>query len=191
LGYELTPYLGLIWSVFYDLSIFENYMPPRKGSDVRFMGYYDHRDPVVTIQLPKDPHYFKTGPGIKISRGLIGQDNGRAIDESPGDCYPLLLAAGQLVGMVVFVPGKTHDFQGLKGFHATFLCRNVAVDKGEFYVFQGRGATQKVKPLEDKTYPAIANGGQLLHGKVADVFPFQEVLTVCGPIQAPQYIHEG
>jgi hypothetical protein len=166
-------------------------MPPRKGSNVRFMGYDDHRDPIVTIQAPEDPHYFNTGPGIKISRGLIGQDNGRVIDEGPGDGYPLLLAAGQLVGIVVFVSGKTYNFQGLKGFRAAFLCRNVAVDKGEFYVFQRRGATQKVKTLEDKTYPAIANSSQLFRGKVADVFPFQQVLTACGPIQAPQYIHEG
>ncbi len=36
--------------------------------------------------------------GVKVSSGLVGQQDGRVIDESPGDADALLLAAGELTG---------------------------------------------------------------------------------------------
>ena len=41
------------------------------------------------------------GLGVEVAGGLVGEDDGRAVDERAGDGDALALAAGELVGLVV------------------------------------------------------------------------------------------
>jgi hypothetical protein len=49
----------------------------------------------------KNLHDFNRGFGIKVSRGLVGQKQRGLIHEGPCDGNALLLASGELVGMMI------------------------------------------------------------------------------------------
>ncbi len=40
------------------------------------------------------------GLGVQVPGGLVGQDEGRVVDQGPGDGHALYLAPGQLIGEV-------------------------------------------------------------------------------------------
>ena len=67
------------------------------------VGHLDDRGPSF-IELPEELHDFFRLIGVKIARGLIGQDELRFVDHRARYTYQLLLSAGQLVGIEVFLP---------------------------------------------------------------------------------------
>ena len=48
------------------------------------------------------------GPGIEVAGGLVGQEQGRVVDQGAGDGHALLLAAGELRGVVVQAVPQPH-----------------------------------------------------------------------------------
>ena len=55
----------------------------------------------------EDAHDLDAGAGVEVARRLVGQHDGRLVDERARDRHALLLPAGQLVGIVVIPLAET------------------------------------------------------------------------------------
>ena len=51
------------------------------------------------------------GLGVEVAGGLVGKDERGCIEHGAGDYYPLLLAAGQLVGHLVGLVGHAYGVE--------------------------------------------------------------------------------
>ena len=61
----------------------------------------DDRQAVVAIEPLEDVHDLDARSRVEIAGRLVRQQQLRIVDERAGDCDPLLLAAGQLIRMVI------------------------------------------------------------------------------------------
>ncbi len=75
------------------------------------MGHDDDRLSFV-LQVAENIHDLETGLSVKIAGWLIAEQDLRVIDESPGNCHPLLLTTGKLgwaVGTHILI--NSHRFK--------------------------------------------------------------------------------
>jgi len=72
-----------------------------------------------------------------------------------------------------------------------FTSGNAAIDQGQFHILQGRGAVEQIKPLEHKAQIIAAEKGPLIPGKISHLYPFEQVASGCGDIEASQNVHAG
>ena len=56
-------------------------------------------------------HHLLAGRGVEIPGGLVGEEEARPVDQRAGDRHPLLLAAGELAGIVPQPVVETHRGQ--------------------------------------------------------------------------------
>ena len=61
------------------------------------------------MQGVKEGHDLQAGLGVQVAGGLVGEDDGGLVDQSPSDGDALPLAAGEFVGLVVHA-GLEADF---------------------------------------------------------------------------------
>ena len=54
------------------------------------------RDRAAFLELVEGLHHERSGGGVQVSRGFVGQDDGRVIDEGACDGNPLHLTAREL-----------------------------------------------------------------------------------------------
>ena len=69
----------------------------------------------------KQRHDFRAGLGIEVARRLVGQQDGRFVDQRAGDGHALALAAGEFIGLVMNAVGQADLRQRLEGEAAAFL----------------------------------------------------------------------
>src|SRR6185312_3025736 len=125
--------------------------------------------------------------GLRVERagGLVAQQDLRAVRQCAGDAHALLLAAGELRGVLVRVLGQTHALQQLAHAGADFRCVPLAGEaQRERDVVRHRLRGEQVEVLEDHAdAPALRaqrRFGQRGHLGVADqdapaAGPFQQV----------------
>ena len=65
------------------------------------MRHHDDRNSAL-VQLLKDSHDLDAGSTVEIASRLVRQHNFGVIDQRARDCDALLLAAGELTGMMIF-----------------------------------------------------------------------------------------
>jgi hypothetical protein len=154
--------------------------------------HHDDRRALV-VQLMQQLQDLLAGPGIQVARGLVGQDDGRVVDQCPGDGHPLLLSARQLVGPVMHPLAQSHRFEGSdRAFVALSVGQRIAavVQQRQQHVF-GRGQPgQQVVRLEDEADLAVPHAGQLVLAQPADVLPIQHVRAAGRAVQAAQDVHQ-
>ncbi len=85
-----------------NLSIPEKNIPFGKGGNVRLVSDHDYGNSQLLIEALKNSHNFLAGFRIEIACGLVGQKDGRLVDQSPGSGHPLLFPSGKLARMVMF-----------------------------------------------------------------------------------------
>ena len=109
------------------------------------------------VYLVEEVHDFVAGAGVEGAGRLVGEDDGRLVDEGARNGHALLLAAGQLVGPVVNALGQAHGVEGAGGLLAALVRRQAAVDQRQLDIAQGIGAGQEVKGLKYKADLLIAD----------------------------------
>ena len=65
------------------------------------MSHQNNGNPFLLVEILKQFHNLHARFGIEIAGGLIGQNQRRPIDQRARDGYPLLLAAGKLIGQMM------------------------------------------------------------------------------------------
>ena len=75
------------------------------------MSHENNGNPFLLVEILKQFHNLNTGFGIEIAGGLIGQNQRRPIDQRARDGYPLLLAAGKLIGEMMGPFFQSHQLK--------------------------------------------------------------------------------
>ena len=88
----------------------EHPIGPIRGE--RIVRDHDDRLPVVFRQGVQDLEHLVAGLAVEVARRLVGQDQARVAGDGPGDPDPLLLAAGELPGIVLEAIGQADDVEG-------------------------------------------------------------------------------
>ena len=74
------------------------------------MGHHHHGG-AQGVDAHKEVHQLQRPLGIQVSGGLVRNDGIGVIHESPGNGHPLLLAAGELRGIVIRLLFEAHQIQ--------------------------------------------------------------------------------
>ena len=95
-----------------------------------------HDDGVAFVMdLFKFFHDEGRGARVEIAGWLVGEDNLGLVDESAGDSGALLLAARELVGVIIFFFFETEAVEGFGGANETTGFVVAGIDEGEGDVF--------------------------------------------------------
>ena len=76
------------------------------GGDLGIVGDEDEGGAGALVVLKQEVENHAAVGGVEVAGGLVGHDDGRLDDEGAGDGDALLLAAGELDGVVVHALGE-------------------------------------------------------------------------------------
>ncbi len=140
------------------------------GGGFGIVGDHDDGLTEIFVQLAKN---FKNGVGaarIEITGGLIGKDDFRFVDECAGDGHALLLATGELGGLVIEASRDAEELgENVEAVRIEAVAVNVL---GERDVVAGGERRQEIEFLEDEANFVAAKvgaGGVAEGGKVVAI----------------------
>ena len=103
--------------------------------DVGLMGNED--DGVsLGMELIEEGHDLVAGFGIEVAGGLVGEDDGGAVDEGAGNGDALALATGELVGLVHHAGAEADGFEDFSGACGALGCGGAVVNEGKLDVVE-------------------------------------------------------
>ena len=94
-------------------------------------------------------HHFGGGGGVQVACGLVGQEQGGAVNQRTGNRHALQLAAAELLGQAAAHALQTHGFQ--HGLHPAVVWR-AQQQQGKGHVLRHIQVAQHVKGLENKAH---------------------------------------
>jgi len=103
---------------------------------------------------------FFCGPGVQIAGGLIGQQQGRLMNQSPTDCDSLTFAAGESSRSLVHAMRQTNTVNQFLGPRPDVTCRREAGQCRQQHVFQDTALWQQLMILKDEADMLIAKRGE-------------------------------
>ena len=118
-------------------------------NDVHLVGDDHHRHPQLLVELLEEGQDGEGGVGVQGGGGLVAQQDLRVGGQGPGDGHPLLLAAGHLGGIGLFLVLQAHDLQQLPGLLHGLGPLDADELQGEADVVQGGALHEQVEALED------------------------------------------
>ena len=138
----------------------------------------------------EEGHDLDAGFGVEVAGGLVGEDDGGAVDQGAGDGDALPLAAGELVGLVIHARFEADIGQRLLGALNALGGRRAVVDQRQLHVVQRSGAGKQIECLEDEADFLVANAGQLIVVEFADELAVEPVSAFGWRIEAADEIHQ-
>ena len=79
------------------------------------MGDEDEGGAFDAVEVEEEFEDVRAVGGVEVAGGLVGEDDGRAEDEGAGEGDALLLAAGELDGVVVHAVAEADGGEELAG----------------------------------------------------------------------------
>src|SRR5207302_2600819 len=111
--------------------------------DVGLVG--DDDDGIATVmKIVEEGHDLVAGFGVEVSGGLVGEDDGGAVDEGASDGDALALAAGELVGLVHHAGAEVDALEHGFGAGGALGCGGSVVDEGQLDVVERGGAGEEI-----------------------------------------------
>src|SRR3569833_1139504 len=135
---------------------------PAEGCDVRFVGNHHDRDPLFTVQAVKNGNDLDARSLIERARRLVSQHDLRVVYQRPRNRNALLLAARELIGMVIGPLRQSNRGKGLQRAFARILYGRIRVKQRQLDVLYRARAGQKVELLKNEAEFLIANHGELV-----------------------------
>src|SRR5436190_21736088 len=89
-----------------DQAISHNNSALRVGGDVLFVRHHDDCDSAL-VELLKGRHDFDACAAVQIASGLVCKQDLWLVNQRASNCDALLLATGELTGMMVFTTGES------------------------------------------------------------------------------------
>ena len=148
------------------------------------MGHHEQRRAPLPAALRDELQDLIARRRVEVSRGLVGQDQGRLLDDGPRDGDALLLAAGEFVGVAVFLPLEAYPLQGVAG--GLRLDPAGKLERQED-VLVGRQGGQEVEELEDETQPGPAKLRAAGFAELLEAAPVD--LRLCSSIVIVHHVH--
>jgi hypothetical protein len=115
------------------------------------MGHHQNRRPGLGTHFSKEAKYFSSTIGVEAARGLVGEDQGRAVDQGTGHCNPLLLPARELSREGIEALGDPQPFGKGIDAPAQLLSWQGVEAPGQGDVVARAQLRQQVERLKDKT----------------------------------------
>lgn len=84
------------------------------------VSYQDDRQPVVLIKPSQHLDYFTACARVEIAGWLVPHENIGIVDQGPSNRDPLLLAAGELAGVMAQTVAQADALQHFDGASAAF-----------------------------------------------------------------------
>ena len=149
------------------------------------------------VHLPQQVHHLLRGLAVEGAGRFVGEDYLRPVDEGACDGYPLLLAAGHLVGHVC---APLPDAQFVEQFECdgvAFAPRDSLVVEGQRHVLHGILVVDEIERLEDEAYHAVPRSGGLRFVESPDepavevVFAFVVVVEDAHDVQQSRFARTG
>ena len=131
------------------------------------------------------------GAAVEVAGRLVAHQDRGAVDERPGDRHALLLAAGELGGMVVEPVGQADTLERLAGPFAALAGGDPpGIDHRQFDILQRRRPRQEVEVLEHEAEVAVADRSALILGERHHLPVVEPVASGTGAVEAAERVHE-
>ncbi|MNF47351.1 hypothetical protein D3C84_285440 [compost metagenome] len=128
---------------------------------------------------------------VEGGEGFVHEEDGRVVGQRPGQADALLHAAGQLVGIAVFVAGEADLAQCLAGTGLTLALAYAGDFQAEGGVFQDAHVRHQREGLEDHAHFLAAYIEKRLVRQAGDFTPVQVDAARGGFDQAVEQSHHG
>src|SRR5271155_3157675 len=149
----------------------------------------------VGVELVEEGHDLVAGLGVEVAGGLVGEDDGGAIDEGAGDGNTLLFAAGELIGAVIEAALDAEDVGEMVKELAVEGLRAVAAEVGDVVgdldVAERGERGQQVEALEDEADAGATHFGAVGVGELGEVGAFDGDGSGAGSGEAAENVEEG
>jgi hypothetical protein len=128
---------------------------------------------------------------VEVARRLVGEQQRRLVDERPRDRDTLLLAAGELIRMMLGPIGEAHRRQRIHRQLASLRRRlhGTRIQQRHLDVLHRRRPRQQIEALEDEPDLRIANVRQLIARQLRDIAPVQHERARRRTIETAEDVH--
>ena len=175
----------------HDFPVFQMDGAVGDGGQTFVVGHDDECLPQAVAQVEEELVQLGLVVGIEAARGLVGQHDGRSVDEGTRHGHTLLLAARKFVGLVRGTVGKAHHRQYLEGGSLGFVPPLPGNEGGYHDILQGRKLGQELMKLEDKTDAAVAEGGELTLLQPINTHAVDADCTRIGAVEGTHNLKQG
>ena len=90
-----------------------HHAPAQQVDDVPVVGRHQDRRLGLVVDLEEELHDLPAGGRVEVAGRLVGDDQSRLVNERAGDRDALLLATGELTGVLLELAGEAHGLQRL------------------------------------------------------------------------------
>lgn len=151
----------------------------------------DQNDHVALVgELIQQGHDFGAAVTVQRAGGLVGEDDVSAVHQCPGDRYPLLLAAGELVRAVGGAAAQPQAFEQRTSSGVAFGGGRSGIDGRHLDVFLGVARGDQVIALEHEAKGLATQPRQLIAVQVGDVLAGEAITAGAGAIKAAENVHQ-
>src|ERR671910_821302 len=180
----------LRWLAGDDPPVAELHYSSRPRGDLRVVSDDYDRDP-RGVQFLKQVEGLGAGDRVQVAGWLVSQQQGGAVDQRPGDSYPLHLSAGELGWAVVSPLGEPDRLQNPESPLASLLPAHACVDHRKLHVLECALSGQEVVALEDEPDEIPAGARQLTVPQTRHVAPVERVGAGRRPVQKADEVQQG
>ena len=158
---------------------------------LRGMAHQDDGFAPLAVQVREERQYLGRGDGIQVPGGLVGQNDGRLVDQGPGNRGPLHLSARNLVRFVALAAAQTHLPQPVRRLLSSLVVGSSLEDPGQGDVFFQGQEGQQVEGLEYHPHPIPPESGPLGLPELRQVAAVQEYPAAAHRLQAADDMQQG
>src|SRR5471030_1751208 len=175
------PIVGLVG---HDLAVLERDDARAVFGDLRLVRDEHDRDAALVLEPLEDVHHLDARAAVEIAGWLVGEENRRVVEQRARDRDALLLAAGQLIRMMISAVGEADCLERGKRAAPPFGRRDFrrTIQERQLDVLHRRRAREQVEALEDEPDLAVANRRELVVVQAGDVAILEPVLSRRGAI---------
>jgi hypothetical protein len=149
-----------------------------------------HGHAALAIECPQCREDVGGRCRVEIAGRLVRQHDGRIVHQRTRNGHTLLLAAGELVGLILRAVAEAQQAEHVLG--PLRIAGNVRrIEQRQFDVLHRGRARQQIEALKHETDAAAANLRQGRLIQLGDVDPFKQVIARGRHIQATQDVHQG
>ena len=178
---------GAAYGVAEDLAVVEG---DAAAGETRHLGIVgDHDDGVARgVEALEEIDDDALVGGVEVSGGLVGEEDGRVVDQGTGDADALLLSSAELAGEVAGAGAEADAIEGCPGF--ALVGHGVEV-LGEHDVFYRGEVGDEVELLEDEADLVGAEAVELGGAHGGDIDAVDPELSGGGAVEAAEEVDEG
>ena len=133
----------------------------RKSGNIQLVSNHDDGDSLV-VEFLKYAHDLDAGLAVEIAGRFICKEERRLVHQGACDGHTLLLAARELVRMMVGAVGEADKLQRTQCPFMLLTSRemSVQIEHRQLHIFECRGSGEQVESLENEADLLVADIGE-------------------------------